>query len=43
MIGFLKEFFVGMALLAGITFFGVLIWATVYSIVKTYKDEQRKR
>lgn len=34
MISFLKDVLVGMLLLSGITFFGLLIWAMIYSIHK---------
>lgn len=40
MIGFLKDVFMGMLLLAGIAFFGVLIWALIYSLVKMFNEEK---
>lgn len=34
MIGFLKDVFIGVLLLAGSTFAGVLVWALIYSLIK---------
>ena len=42
MIQVLKDVFIGMLLLSGITFFGVLIWALIYTLVKMVNEEKRK-
>ena len=40
MIQFLKDVLIGMLLLSGITFFGVLIWSMIHAIAKYHRDNK---
>lgn len=41
MTNWLSNVFMVVGLLAGIIFFGVMIWAMVYTIVNLFKEENR--
>ena len=40
MINFLKDVFIVTVLTAGITFFAVMIWAVIYSVIKMYRGDK---
>ena len=40
MMEFLRDVFIGMLYLCGITFFGILIWAMITAIKKYHRNNQ---